>query len=131
MDRNREIFDETDEDGIRDLLVGRRIVEVREKTSELVLDNGDVLKFYANEGGCACSAGDYEITKLAGVENAIMGVELVEENLGADGWSEERRYSIFVLAEGVESRESILEVEGDDGNGFYGTGYRVYVTKGD
>lgn len=129
----RDIFDQDDEKEIREVLVGRRIVEVRERTSEMVLDDGTVLKFEANEGGCACSAGDYSITKLAGVDNAIMSVEVVEDSIPYEernDYGDSQRYSIFVMAEGVQGRESIFEVEGDDGNGYYGTGFRIYVEKG-
>ena len=34
-------------------------------------------------------------------------------------------YSIFVLAE--DNRIKVLQVDGDDGNGYYGTGYRILV----
>lgn len=43
-----------------------------------------------------------------------------------DEWGYEQTvYKIFVIA--CEERINILSVAGDDGNGYYGTGYEIYV----
>lgn len=58
----------------------------------------------------------------------ITNVELVEENINnSDGWSDEYSYKIFVYAE--DKKIKLLQVDGDDGNGYYGTGYEIVIKK--
>ena len=95
----------------------------------LTLDDGTKVYACGNEGGCACSAGDYELTKLAAVDNIITAVKVIAQP-DSDSWSgrgpyEPGRYSIFVVAEAQEL--TIAEFEGSDGNGYYGTGFRLAV----
>ena len=42
-----------------------------------------------------------------------------------DKWSDEYSYKIFVYAENKKIK--IVQVDGDDGNGYYGTGYSIAV----
>ena len=42
-----------------------------------------------------------------------------------NGWSEEHCYKIFVYAENKKIK--LLQCDGDDGNGYYGTGYHIEV----
>lgn len=114
----------SNEKGIRALLLGRRVVEVDE--DHMRLDNGTIVKVVPNEGGCSCGAGDYELKHLAGVDNAITRVEFeCERTPSVDGYDEQSAYRIFVFAD--NQRINLLAVEGDDGNGYYGTGYDLLV----
>lgn len=142
-----------DEDRLRALLFGRRVVsvEMREErppdsyygyhtwpVGTLTLDDGSVLKVWGNEGRCACSAGDYPLTELNAVDNAITNVEVEERPDGDDvpcrtcgkdwcyGDDHERGgwYRIFVVA---EDRHLLASFEGSDGNGYYGTGWWLTV----
>lgn len=122
--RSRKVLYENDADGIAELLVGRRVVQVSEDTLEL--DNGLKLRFQGNQGGCACDAGDYHLTELNGVDNIITKVELFNDP-GGDGYSSyEGVYKIFVYAN--HERINLATFEGSDGNGYYGTGYNITVT---
>ena len=124
MNKYRIEYDE--EQKIEELLLYRKIVKVEGET--LFLDNGIELKIKGNEG-CCCGAGWYKVTELNTCENAITNVEFVEDNDTKDDY-DETSYKIFVLA--ADERIKILQVDGDDGNGYYGTGYTIYVTiKGD
>jgi hypothetical protein len=115
-----ETYDHNAEDDITRLLVGRKVTKVDHET--LSLDDGTILKVLPNDGCGGCTNGYYELEALNEVENAIMSVEFTEsQNLDM--------LSIFVYCEGVETRQQLLEVSGDDGNGYYGYGYRIRVIR--
>lgn len=59
------------------------------------------------------------------MDNAITNVEFETETL--DKWEEEKSYKIFVFCE--DTRINLLQVDGDDGNGYYGSGYTIRVLK--
>lgn len=107
-----------DEETIKQMLIGHTVKKVNNNTLEL--DNGIQLKFYGNEG-CSCGAGCYDITELNECENAITNVEFIDE----DKYGGERIYRIFVYAENKQIK--LLQCDGDDGNGYYGTGYHIEV----
>lgn len=126
-----------DEDAIRELFMGRKVVAVEMfehrrqvdgrynlAAGKLTLDDGREVFVAPNEGGCICSAGDYDLTSLERVENIITRVDV--ETPPEDKWGERQgAYRIFVLA--GHERINLMTVEGDDGNGYYGTGYELFV----
>ena len=121
---NRVYSVEEHEDEIKELLLYRKITKVDGNT--LFLDNGTELKIYPNIGCGGCVSGNYELIELNKCDNIITKVELVEDDAeedydGYDGIS----YKIFVYAE--DKRIKILQVDGTDGNGYYGTGYEIVV----
>lgn len=123
---NTVTYDETDHAEIERLLVGRRVTKVSEDT--LTLDDGRLLKFVGNDGGCACSAGCYPLTELNDVDNVITSVEF-EDEPGGDDYPDDRyegHYKIFVFAD--NRRINLATFEGSDGNGYYGTGYAIHVS---
>lgn len=110
---------------IRDLLTGHSVAKVAE--DHLQLDDGTMLRIVPNDGGCSCGAGDYELANLNGCDNVITNVEFDYSPGGVDydrcdgaGY-----YRIYVYA--GHEKISLLSVEGDDGNGYYGTGYWILV----
>lgn len=120
-----KIFNEDSEDDIRKLLVGRSIEEVA--GDSLFLDDGTMLTVRPNQG-CVCGNGCYYLDELNHVKNVITDVELCDEYRDdADlflGYVP-RVYRIYVIANGI--RSLLMQVSGDDGNGYYGTGYEIYV----
>jgi len=136
---------ETDHDAIEALLLGRRIVSAEQgdvtvpgneddyygRTAEgvLTLDDGTRIYVKGNEGGCACSAGDYPLAHLAAVDNVITSVRFDDHPSGDEFEDYEGWYRIFVVADTVEV--NIASFEGSDGNGYYGTGYALYVQRAD
>ncbi len=113
---------QNNEEEIKKLLLGRTIEKVDDNT--LKLDNGLVLEIQPNQG-CCCGAGDYNITELNECLNVITNVELVDVVNESDGWSVAHSYKIFVYAENTKIK--LLQVDGDDGNGYYGTGYEIVI----
>ena len=139
-------FDGTE--AIETALTGRRIVAI-ERTPEaelsrgwssiglgdratITLDDGTVLQLEGHDGGCSCESGCYELGHLAdiaSVDNIITAVHF-DNRPGGDEYdssSFEGSYSIFVVAD--NQRINLATFEGSDGNGYYGTGYYVRITK--
>lgn len=148
MTNTTRTLTEEDQDAITELLLGRRVV--RAEGNELELDNGTIIQADGHEGGCSCSAGDYWLEKLNRVDNAITRVEFDyhpggdyplpynymtneyepiksaadhPDNPPADSY--EGFYRIFVYAENEQI--NLVQFNGSDGNGYYGTGFYLNV----
>lgn len=130
MKKNKFIAQADDADfeaKIKDLLLYRKIVEVSEITWEeeqqgiLLLDNGVKLIVYGNEGCGGCGNGWYYLKNLQGCDNAITDVKCVCNEITEYG---DDVYQIFVFAEDKEIE--CVRYEGYD-NGYYGTGFNLYV----
>lgn len=117
-----------DEGEIRALLVGRSIVKVT-GSDTLHLDDGTTLKIEGNSGCGGCPNGNFWLEELNQTPvNAIMNVEFDAVDLEAvDIRDAPEAYRIFVLAE--NRRIKLAEVQGDTGNGYYGTGYWIEVSR--
>lgn len=113
-----------EEERIKALLLGRRVVSAENGT--LTLDNGTTLDVLPNEGCGGCSSGWFYLEELNECNNAIMDVEFDCVDIDTD--SGDTSYRIFVYADGLHGKKTLLRVEGTDGNGYYGTGYRLEVT---
>lgn len=120
------------------LLTGRRIVAAEQghfdrsdqdwgdgPTGRLTLDDGTVILVAPNEGGCACSAGDYYLKSLATCDNVITSVRLAVETQGDESYEPDQSYRIYVVADAVEI--NAVQIDGNDGNGYYGTRYELIV----
>lgn len=132
-------LNETRVEEIAELFMGRRIISAeifdetkkinrswREYTGKLVLDNGREVYISPNEGGCICGAGDYVLTHLATVDNIITRVDVINDPASDDTYNQETQaYRIFVFT-GHEQINAMI-VDGDDGNGYYGTGYELLI----
>lgn len=116
---NKYEIDYFEEKRIENILLYRKIVKVEDDT--LHLDNGTELQICPNEGCGGCSSGNYYLTELNDCENTITDVQFCCDEIDF----EEKSYKIFVFAENKKIK--ILQVDGDDGNGWYGTGYSIIV----
>ena len=114
-------YTEEDAVGIEMVLVGHSVAVVNEDT--LLLDDGTELVLFGNMGCAGCPSGEYNLTELNGVDNIITKVELV--NSPTDG--DDGLYQIFVYADNV--KVNLATFAGSDGNGWYGTGYKINVKR--
>lgn len=116
---NSYILDYTDEQEIKDLLLYRKITKINDDT--LLLDNGIELQIIPNIG--CCGSGEYYLEELNEVDNTITNVwftcEYVEEQFSTTA------FKIFVLAE--NKKILLANIQGNDGNGYYGSGYTIQV----
>jgi hypothetical protein len=113
-----------EEQRVRELLLGRRVVRVeRDDTAggRFLLDDLTVVDVYPNEGCSGCGSGWFEMTHLAEVDNVITDVRLEE----TDDDCGNQAYRVFVVADATEI--NLLAVEGDEGSGCYGAGYTLHV----
>jgi hypothetical protein len=123
-DRMAQYIDHDAADSIRALFVGRRVTKV--DAGRLRLDDGTELQIVPNEGCGGCTAGWYELTALNGCDNVITRAEVEVQKNPDDKYEEEFIYTLFVYAE--NQKINLATVEGDDGNGYYGTGFEIVVT---
>ncbi len=117
-----------DFDGIRELLVGRTVIEVNSDEQTLTLDNGVQVSVDANSGCWMCPSGNYDVDSINTVENVITNVK-VKTKTDDDN---NTVYSIVVYSAGVpnknkKKKDTLLTVSGTDGNGWYGTGFELEI----
>lgn len=120
---NRELYYYDDEKAIKELLMFRKIIKAENDT--LYLDNGVELEVCPNSGCGGCCSGWYELVELNDCDNAITNVEFVVDDIYSEDSYNDMSYKIFVYAE--DERIKVLQVDGTDGNGYYGTGYTIIV----
>jgi hypothetical protein len=126
-DRDPDVrtLNQDNEREIVDLLMGRKVTKVDDE--HLLLDDGTVIKAIGHDGGCACSAGCYDLSVLNGVDNIITRVEF-DYQPGSD-YSDDARYDgfyrVFVYADNQQI--NLMQFDGTDGNGYYGTGFEILV----
>lgn len=121
----REVNRNPSEDELREMLFGRKVIKVNPDTGTLTLDDGRVLEVGGNEGCGGCPNGEYSLTTLNTVDNAITNVRINMEDT-AGQYDVFTSYQIFVIAE--DHNEHLLaQFDGTDGNGYYGTGWWISV----
>ena len=122
MIQRGEFYTHSDDDDfeqkMRDLLLFHKVVKVEgdDQNAELTLDNGVKLYTEGNLGN-----GWYYLVALNNCDNVITNVEAridYSDNSCCD------IYRLFVYAE--DKKINLVQYEGGD-NGYYGTGYNVYV----
>lgn len=119
MEDSKYLYIPGDEHTVKELLIGHSIKRVDEDT--LQLDNGIKLRFIENDG-CTCGSGAYDITELNECNNIITNVEFETEEIGK---YEDLSYKLFVYSENKKIK--LLQCDGNDGDGYYGTGYHIDV----
>ncbi len=111
------------------LLRGRYVTSIDDGT--ITLDDGTELYIHGNEGCGGCSSGWYwlEETFKQGTRKArIMSAYVA---YGEDRTEDEPArsvYTIFVMVDGNPHQLPLATIRGDDGNGYYGTGFTLTAT---
>ena len=116
-------IDHDEEEQLQKLLLGHSVKKIN--NDHLELDDGTVLRIIPNQGSCACDSGDYELTDLNEADNIITSVSVETTTKHADDFDAAYTYRVFVVA--GDKRINLFTVDGDDGNGYYGTGYVILV----
>lgn len=127
------------EDRLRELLVGRRVVDTElhsepyDSYGYVTLDDGTRLKLAGNEGCGGCSSGWYELSKLLHQPSVITNVTTTADPKDDDSpFTDDGSYKIFVVTAtptGDSDPTLLAEFTGTDGNGWYGTGWWLEVVR--
>lgn len=112
---------------LNELLVGKSIVSVDQDAATLTLSDGTVLSIVPNLGE-GYDGGDFFLDRITAVENAITAVEAVT---AYDGSIQDRAdiYRINVYTAGIPALQELISVSGDIGNGYYGSGFSILVSR--
>jgi hypothetical protein len=136
MMRTEELY-HSSKDWKYNWLLGRKVVKAEMKSvgipgdryehahGFLVLDNGTIVYVLPNEGCGGCESGNYSLSYLAEVDNIITAVEVVSEDTEREYREDLTTYRISVFAE--EQWQTLIAIDGTDGNGYYGTGFQLKV----
>jgi len=112
---------------LTELLVGKSIIEVDIEEKLILLSDGTELTIEPNEAEC-CD-GEFALTVLQGAENAITSVKLKDRFDGKRASRQQDVFELFVYTEGVRHAQKLVEVAGHEGQGYYGSGFRIHVSK--
>lgn len=112
-------IDHVDEDSIRETFVGRSIVSATQNC--LTLDDGTQVQLKGNNGSWGTADGNYWLDHVTAHPHIITGVALA--NIKNEDTA--RTYKLFVYSGATHTE--VASFTGDDGNGWYGTGYTLKV----
>lgn len=119
----------TPADELTALFVGKSIDSVDQAAGTLTLSDGTVLTVVPNFQQGWDGDGDFFLDRITAVENAIVAVEAIT---GYDTELPEGRretYRINVYTAGVPTGQELISVSGDAGNGYYGSGFQIFVSR--
>ena len=115
------------------VLQGRYVVEIDEEFDTITLDDGTVLEVEGNEGCGWCRSGWYDLINVfkrgdshARIMSAHVACDIDEEN-DDEGAVDPHVYTLFVMMDGNPGFLPLATIRGDDGNGYYGTGFRIFA----
>lgn len=123
-------LDQNSDDGLyTQILRGRYVTSI--DGSIITLDDGTELHIYGNEGCGGCSSGWYwleETFKQGNRKARIMSAYVAYSEDKSEDEPARSVYTIFVLVDGNPSQLPLATIRGDDGNGYYGTGFTLTAT---
>lgn len=124
----REItLDQNSDDGLYTrLLRGRYVISI--DSSIITLDDGTELHIQGNAGCGGCSSGWYwleQVYKQGSRRARIMSAYVAYDE---DDDEAPSVYTIFVMVDGNPTQLPLATIRGDDGNGYYGTGFTLTAT---
>ena len=114
-----------------ELLRGRYVTDITvssdETSATLTLDNDTTLELIGS-WGCSCGNGVTYIKHVfqRGGRNARIMNARVEATQNDESYYE-TDYTIFVMIDGNPSQRPLATMQGYDENGYYGTGFTIYV----
>lgn len=108
------------------LLRGRYVTSI--DNDVITLDNGIELHIWGNDGCMNCTNGSYwleQVFKRGSSKARIMSAYV---DCDEDDGNPSTVYTIFVIVDGNPHHLPLATVRGDDGNGYYGTGFTLTAT---
>lgn len=128
---NQEItLDQNSDDGLyTQILRGRYVTSIDDGI--ITLDNGTELHIQGNYGCGSCESGWYwlkETFKRGTRKARIMSAYVAYGEDKSEDEPSRSVYTIFVMVDGNPSQLPLATIRGDDGNGYYGTGFTLTAT---
>ena len=108
------------------ILKGRYVTSIDEYGT-ITLDNGTELDIDGNEGCGGCESGWYWLEETYKRGNSRARIMSAHVGYDEDDEAAPSVYTIFVMVDGNPSQLPLATVCGDDGNGYYGTGFTLTV----
>ena len=108
------------------ILKGRYVTSIDEYGT-ITLDNGTELDIDGNEGCGGCESGWYWLEETYKRGNSRARIMSAHVGYDKDDEAAPSVYTIFVMVDGNPSQLPLATVRGDDGNGYYGTGFTLTV----
>lgn len=108
------------------ILKGRYVTNIGEYGT-ITLDNGTELDIDGNEGCGGCENGRYWLEETYKRGNSRARIMSAHVGYDEDDEAALSVYTIFVMVDGNPSQLPLATVRGDDGNGYYGTGFTLTV----
>lgn len=127
MDTQEITLNQDSDDGLYTrLLRGRYVTSIDNGT--ITLDDGTELYIHGNEGCGGCESGWYwleNVYKQGSRQARIMSAYVA---YGEDDEDAPSVYTLFVMVDGNPTQLPLATVRGDNGNGYYGTGFTLTAT---
>lgn len=127
MDTQEITLNQSSDDGLyTKLLRGRYVTSIDNGT--ITLDDGTELHIHGNEGCGGCGNGWYwleQVYKQGSRRARIMSAYVA---YGEDDEDAPSVYTLFVMVDGNPTQLPLATVRGDNGNGYYGTGFTFTAT---
>lgn len=127
MDTQEITLNQDSDDGLYTrLLRGRYVTSIDNGT--ITLDDGTELYIHGNEGCGSCESGWYwleNVYKQGSRQARIMSAYVAYDEDDEDAPS---IYTLFVMVDGNPTQLPLATVRGDNGNGYYGTGFTLTAT---
>lgn len=127
MDTQEIVLTHNSDDGLYTrLLRGRYVTSINDGI--ITLDDGTELYIHGNEGCGGCESGWYwleNVYKQGSQRARIMSAYVA---YGEDDEDAPSVYTLFVMVDGNPTQLPLATVRGDNGNGYYGTGFTLTAT---
>ena len=108
------------------LLRGRYVTSI--DNDVITLDNGTELRIWGNDGCMSCSNGSYWLEQVFKRGNSKARIMSAYVDCDEDDGNPSTVYTIFGMVDGNPPHLPLATVRGDDGNGYYGTGFTLTAT---
>ena len=108
------------------LLRGRYVTSI--DNDVITLDNGTELRVWGNDGCMSCGNGSYWLEQVFKQGSSKARIMSAYVDCDEDDGNPSTVYTIFVMVDGNPHHLPLATVRGDDGNGYYGTGFTLTAT---
>lgn len=127
MDTQEIVLTHNSDDGLYTrLLRGRYVTSINDGI--ITLDDGTELYIHGNEGCGGCESGWYWLEKVYKQGSQRARIMSAYVAYGEDDEDAPSVYTLFVMVDGNPTQLPLATVRGDNGNGYYGTGFTLTAT---